>query len=490
LDIGVAVLYIAHLAAMIALSVITFRRPKHQASETVEREFRWFIVWAGLSSAAAILISGLAMLASFLGVHAFSHPIHAILLAGASGTLAMAIKYLRTPTSILVGLVGIVCIIFGLVLYFVSMKKVKDELDRVLKASIRIVISRPVSLAINLVIVVIGCVVIGFGLYLIHQILLRFEGWRMVLFAALAAISMVWNARFIGFVGYMTCCGSFASWYFSLDPSQDNRMKHATLKALLRALTRSLGSLALASFLFAVVAVLRLFVGVFCSKCKKGSKKLSEKLDKYVNVYAVVNMALFGLSFLKAAKGASKIIATREKSGEKTLDIYIIIYSIGIGLSSGAVTLGVSGWKYYETDSNGLNRNLFLFLIWLSVTFTSYWISYVALQPMHAALTATFYCACQNRDLIKYSHPIIYNSLKSQIEKPIVAVNTTVAANTTAAANKTKQAATKAKVATAKKAAPAAKKVAPVAKKTVSAATAPVQPVAGAAASQSSMDSV
>lgn len=329
----------------------------------------------------------------------------------------MTVKYLRFPTDIVIQLLAWLLLVFVIIMFYFMLRYHANGRQTALFAT-TVVALRPVSLLLNLLAVAVNGLVIGFGLYLVHQIFIRFTGWRAVLLAVAALVSMIWNARVISFIGYMTCCGSFASWYFSLSPDS-NRLQHATLKAFLRAISTSLGSLALASFLLSLFSLVQLVLKLL-KKCDSCVKKARKKLHSYVNIYAIVHMALWGDSFIEASKAAKR--ATNDQAPiVRSTEVNLILYAAAMGSIASACTLGLTATRYHEADYNGMPRYAYLVFTYLLVFIVVFWVAWTALQPLHAVLTTTFFCYCEDKTPLEHAHTSFLKLFKPKQKAATVA---------------------------------------------------------------------
>jgi hypothetical protein len=484
LDLTMLVLYLLHLIGMIVMSVLVFRQPKHTHSETVQREFKWFVFFAGIASASALLLSPAVILLSHLGSTVFIHVVGLFSLAGSAALLGVVIKFTRLPTVIYMGVGSGLVLLACCFIYFYSFKG-RLNLNRSVQSAGAIVIARPVSLFINILTVAMNSLVLGYGLYLIHQILIRFFVGTAILLCVLTALSMLWNARLISYIGYMTCSGSFASWYFSSSPDAE-RLKHATLKAFLRAISTSLGSLALASLLFAGALLLRLILKLL-KKCDSCSKKMTEKVKEYVNPYAIVVMALYGTPFVQASQEAKKLVKSVE-SIDGPMEVLLVWFALGFGGGCSALTLALTATKYTENDNFGMPRDTYLLLVTFAVFIIAAWVAWTAVQPLHAALNAVFYCYFEDSEPLKTAHPLVYKHLNATMAYKVkqasktTAAKKTAPAKATAAAKKTATAAKKASTASSAKKTATTKTTTAAKASTSSAPTAAAQPSAPSAA--------
>lgn len=321
--------------------------------------------------------------------------------------VGFGIKFLPL-TYVYIAILGGLFALIALVNWYLQWR-LRLRTDNLLTAAAEIVSKRKVSVLINLGSVIICTVAIGAHLFLIHQIVIRWTGGLMIFFAIVTGLSLVWNARLVSYIGYMTSCGSYASWYFASAPD-GQRIENATWKALARACSSSLGSLSLASFLLSVVWVLQFTLSsVKC--CKKISKKLREKVAEYVNIFGIVHMALHGSGFVDAAKASVGIMKDKLMPAHGSLDGMLMVYALGMGLASAALSLLFTGLYYRELDAYGLNYYLYMNLLTLVVFLSTTWIGWTTVQPIHAAFSTVYFCSCEDPAILPVASPEVNDKL-------------------------------------------------------------------------------
>jgi len=165
-------------------------------------------------------------------------------------------------------------------------------------------------------------------------------------------------------VVHVTIAISFASWYSRYPLYQET---NPIVKALLRACTTSFGSVCLGSLLVAVVRTLRTFAQAAHQGTKNRNAVLAsvfsrllacaDHLAQYFNVYAFVQVAVHGYTYIEAAKKASHIVQTNGVDALVNDDLVGSVLTMGaavgglacgtiparLGVASGALTYG-QGW--------------------------------------------------------------------------------------------------------------------------------------------------
>jgi len=159
--------------------------------------------------------------------------------------------------------------------------------------------------------------------------------------------SFLWTSQVIGNVALATLAGGpYGSWYY-FGPGE--MPKHTTISAFVRASTLSLGSIAFGSLIVALLDLLRLVLNAvqqsaaddghpvqvclaMCASCFVGC---IESLVEYFNRYAYIEIALYGKSYIPAAKDTWRLIKDRG------IDALINDSLVSMVLTWGAYTIGL-----------------------------------------------------------------------------------------------------------------------------------------------------
>ncbi|KAI0696716.1 DUF580-domain-containing protein [Cytidiella melzeri] len=127
----------------------------------------------------------------------------------------------------------------------------------------------------------------------------------------------IWMSQVVGNVALATMAGGpFGSWYYFGPREQGQMPSHPTLSAFVRASTLSLGSIAFGSLIVTILELIRILLEIvkdnassdghpvevclaLCAQCFVGC---IEGMVEYFNRYAYIEIALYGKSYLSAAK--------------------------------------------------------------------------------------------------------------------------------------------------------------------------------------------
>jgi len=182
-------------------------------------------------------------------------------------------------------------------------------------------------------------------------------------------LMLFWGVQVLKNLVHVTIAGSFASWYFRYPKHQET---NPTLTALLRACTTSFGSVCLGSLVVAVVRTIRTVAHAAHQGTKNRNallatifSRLLQCIDhwaQYFNVYAFVQVAIYGRTYIEAAKKASDIVQSTGVDALVNDDLVGSVLTMGaavgglacgtiparLGVASGALTTG-QAWVTFVT---------------------------------------------------------------------------------------------------------------------------------------------
>ncbi|KAH9931154.1 plasma-membrane choline transporter-domain-containing protein [Epithele typhae] len=210
-------------------------------------------------------------------------------------------------------------------------------------------------------------------------------------FIIFSTFSFLWTSQVISNVALATLAGGpFGCWYY-FGPRQAGEMpKHPTFTSFVRASTLSLGSIAFGSLIVTILELIRMLLNIarnnanaeghpveaclaLCAECFIGC---IEGMVEYFNRYAYIEIALYGKSYIEAAKDTWRLFKDRG------IDAIINDSLVGMTLTWGAYITGLLcsllGYLYLRLTHPSYNNNgqytapvmLFAFLIGLQCTLT------------------------------------------------------------------------------------------------------------------------
>ncbi|KIJ68160.1 hypothetical protein HYDPIDRAFT_83809 [Hydnomerulius pinastri MD-312] len=206
-----------------------------------------------------------------------------------------------------------------------------------------------------------------------------------------AVFSYLWTSQVIGNIALATLAGGpYGSWYYFGPRDQGQMPNHPTLGAFARASTYSLGSIAFGSLIVTILELIRLILNAArnsasadgspveaclacCAECFVGC---IENLVEYFNRYAYIEIALYGKSYINAAKDTYKMFKDRG------IDALVNDSLVGTTLLFGGYVTGLLcslfGYLYLRLTNPSYNSDgqytapvvLFAFLIGLQCSLT------------------------------------------------------------------------------------------------------------------------
>ncbi|ORY11336.1 plasma-membrane choline transporter-domain-containing protein [Clohesyomyces aquaticus] len=232
--------------------------------------------------------------------------------------------------------------------------------------------------------------------------------------------AMYWISEWLKNTIHTTISGVYGSWYFC----GNNFPSGATRGALKRSLTYSFGSISLGSLIVAIINMLRQLCSVAqqsarqdgnifgtilfcCLQCLIG---LLDWAVTFLNRYAFSHIALYGKSYLAAAKDTWKMIKDRG------IDALVNECLIGPVLTMGATFIGYScallAYLYLIFTSPAYNENgaytpvvvAFAFLIGLQICniFTT---------PLSSGIDTIFVAMAWDPEVMMRDHPDLYQQM-------------------------------------------------------------------------------
>ncbi|XP_038057483.1 choline transporter-like protein 1 isoform X2 [Patiria miniata] len=132
---------------------------------------------------------------------------------------------------------------------------------------------------------------------------------------------LLWGSQFLVACQQCAIAGAVAAWFFARDKS---RLNWPILKSIQRIIRYHLGSLAFGSFIIALVMLARIILGyiqnrlkhsqsdivAYILKCLQCCLWLFEKVLRFINRNAYIEIAIYGYSFCKAARKAFTLIVS------------------------------------------------------------------------------------------------------------------------------------------------------------------------------------
>ena len=213
--------------------------------------------------------------------------------------------------------------------------------------------------------------------------------------SCLFLLMFYWSVQVITNVVHVTASGTVATWYFAGD---DRMPRSPTPASLKRAMTTSFGSICFGSL---IVAILKLLHTMARAAARRGGFMacvmacvigILERLMEYFNVYAFTHVAIYGSSYVQAAKQTWEMIKNCGWSAVfndnlvfPVLNITSVINSLAIG-----VVLGVAAHSIII----GILCGLVAFVVHI-----------IMLRVVYSGIVTIFVCVAEAFDVCQRNNP-------------------------------------------------------------------------------------
>ncbi|XP_071476563.1 choline transporter-like protein 1, partial [Diadema antillarum] len=222
----------------------------------------------------------------------------------------------------------------------------------------------------------------------------KYMGWYYI-------FGFLWVTQFILACQQCTIAGAVADWFFTRDKRS---LRIPILKSIARIICYHLGSLAFGSLLIAIVMFARLILGFIQSKLK-GSQStvaqfilkclqcflwLFEKVLRYLNRNAYIEIAIYGYGFCKAAQKAFSLLVSNALRVAAINSVGNFLLLLGKATVTACVV--VIGMQLLQDRTD---LNYYAVPIALAALF-AFSISHVFLLVYEMAIDTLFLCFCED----------------------------------------------------------------------------------------------
>jgi len=232
----------------------------------------------------------------------------------------------------------------------------------------------------------------------------------MALWVFLMTIMGYWTLNILANIAHVTTCGVTAVWWFNKD-----KMVDPTWQSYRYATTRGLGSICCGSLLVAIVQTLR-------SMARQGARRggmaacvcyifltCLEWLARYFSVYAYVQVAIYGVSFLQAAKNTWQLLSSRGFDAIINDDLSNMVLSAG-ALVGGILTFLLGGFVTYlmfDNYDDSLRAGIAIIMALVGF-YIGYYFTLEFMFAVYSAIKTIFVCWAEDPEALKQTHPICY----------------------------------------------------------------------------------
>jgi len=216
--------------------------------------------------------------------------------------------------------------------------------------------------------------------------------------------SFYWVSEVFKNIVHVSVSGVVATVYFMADMMPEN----PTLGAFKRSITSSFGSICLGSLIVAALKTLRTLIRMmrsennnillFCADCLLGC---IDSLVQYFNHYAFCQVAIYGKTFVEAAKSTWDLI--KQSGLEAIANDNLVDGVLWIGIFFNAVLTAALG--VLISYLWGLSYALFGVLGF----FIGFVIMILGMQVIDSGVACTFVCFAEDREILRRSNPQLYD---------------------------------------------------------------------------------
>ena len=240
-------------------------------------------------------------------------------------------------------------------------------------------------------------------------------------------LSFYWTAQVIAYVVHMTIAGVVGVWYFLYPHAVPPAPVAASLR---RAVTFSLGSVALGALVLAVIKTLRFILSYVTQKRREeGNESLLlncaiyaaqcilsviESVASYLNIYAYCRCAVYGESYCEAGYNSLTMMQARG------LDAVVNDSLIGGVLQFGCLICGLTTALLTSAVSYILlsSATLESFSIW-GISITAFMLGYsvcgTAVEAVNAAVVGFFVLLADDPEALARTKPEVYERVVTSI---------------------------------------------------------------------------
>jgi hypothetical protein len=241
---------------------------------------------------------------------------------------------------------------------------------------------------------------------------LYFAKYNVDNFAVFLMILMwYWTLDVLANIAHVTTCGVTAVWWFNKD-----RMANPTWNSYRYATTRGLGSICCGSLLVAIIQTLR---AIAKSGARRGGLaacicyillSILTWLAQYFNMYAFVQVAVYGVSYLQAAKNTFQLLSSRGFDAIINDDLSNMVLAAGAFVGA-CITFILGGFVSYAMFANyGDSVAIFVAVVMGIIGFyVGYYFTLHFMFAVHSAIKAIFVMWAEDPQALQQTHPICYN---------------------------------------------------------------------------------
>jgi len=222
-----------------------------------------------------------------------------------------------------------------------------------------------------------------------------------------------WTINVLSNIAHVTTCGVTAVWWFNKE-----MISNPTWKSYVFASTRGLGSICFGSLVIAIIQTLR---GMARSAARRGGAcaclcalflTFLEWLARYFTSYTFVQVAVYGLSFMEAAKNTWQLFSTKGFDAIINDNLSNLVLACG-AIVGGVITFLVGALLTFIMFNGYDDVVLYVILMAIVGFFVGYYFTLEFMFPVQSAIRAVFVCWAEDPAALKENHPICYKLLST-----------------------------------------------------------------------------
>jgi len=217
-----------------------------------------------------------------------------------------------------------------------------------------------------------------------------------------------WTLDVLANIAHVTTCGVTAVWWFNKD-----KMANPTWQSYRYATTKGLGSICCGSLLVAIIKTLRAIAksgarrGGLAACCCYILLSILNWLAQYFNMYAFVQVAVYGVSFWQAAKNTWQLLSSRGFDAIINDDLSNMVLAAG-AFVGGLITFlvgGLIGLAMFTSEE----KILWIVICAIFGFYIGYYFTMHFMFAVHSSIKAIFVMWAEDPAALNETHPICYN---------------------------------------------------------------------------------
>ncbi|KAF9439260.1 putative choline transporter, neither null mutation nor overexpression affects choline transport [Entomortierella beljakovae] len=233
--------------------------------------------------------------------------------------------------------------------------------------------------------------------------------------------SFFWTSQVLSNIVHTTICGVFATFYF-MKGSPQGVSKSPTVESMKRACTTSIGSICFGSLVIAIIQTLRAianmargdsdgilaFIGCLIDcllACIQG-------IAEFINKYAFAQVAIYGKSYIHAAKDTWTII--KDRGVEQIINDNLIGNVWAMAGLLGGVLSGLGSYLYLITAEPAFNiTGQFTYVIVIIGFIMGLQIVFTVGTVIDSGVVTTFVCLAEDPAALQRTKPELFERIRA-----------------------------------------------------------------------------